>query len=99
MSILDQYNQAMELDETTGKPMRKTSVVGMSKAVAVVPSDVDVITATKGLYLGAAGDVVVTMVDGSDITLKGLSAGVIHELNVTAVKATGTLATDIVALY
>lgn len=99
MSRVEEYSAAMEIDVVTNKVMQKFSVSSNSKATAVVPSDTTVIPATKGLYVGVAGDVSVVMADGSAITFKALAAGVIHKLSVTEVKATGTTATDIVALY
>lgn len=68
-------------------------------AVAVTPNDSTVISATKGLYLGATGDAVVIMADGNDATFKNLSGGIVHPLSVTKVKATGTTATNIIAVY
>lgn len=70
-----------------------------TQATAVTPSDTTVLTATKGLYVGASGDVVVTMFNGVDATFKGLAAGIIHPISVTKVKATGTTATNILAVY
>jgi co-chaperonin GroES (HSP10) len=69
------------------------------KAVDVIPSDATVLAVTKGLYMGATGDVAVTMVDGSQVIFKNLSGGIVHPLSVTKVKATGTTATNIIAVY
>lgn len=96
--ILNSYPHAMDMDSASGKPMSKV-VSNMTKAVSVVPDDLATINPTKGLYLGGSGDVVVTMADGGDITLKGLSAGTIHQISVVAIKFTGTTATSIVAMY
>lgn len=69
------------------------------KAVAVTPSDATVLEASKGLYIGGSGNVAVTMKDGTSVTFTGISAGMIHPISVTKVKATGTTATNIVAVY
>ena len=68
------------------------------KAVAVTPSDSTVLAVTKGLYIGGTGNLVVTMADGVDATFTGISAGIVHPLSVTKVKA-ATTATSIVAVY
>jgi hypothetical protein len=70
-----------------------------TQANAIVPNDGTVIPVTKGLYLGTTGDVVVTMANGQDATFKGLASGMIHPICVTKVKATGTNATSILAVY
>lgn len=72
---------------------------GATRGAAITPNDSTVIEATRGLYVGVSGDVVVTMADGGDVTFVGLAAGVIHALQVTKVKSTGTTATSIRALY
>lgn len=70
----------------------------IQSAAAVVPSDSGTITATKGLYIGGLGDVRVT-IGGTDVTLTNLAIGVWHPIRVTAVKVTGTTATNILAGY
>lgn len=82
--------------DTNGN-QKVTSVA--SQATAVTPNDSTVLSATRGLYLGVSGNVVVTMANGSDATFVGLAAGVIHPISVTKVKATGTTATSILAVY
>lgn len=71
------------------------------KAVTITPNDTTSLTggATKGLYLGASGNVAVTMADGSNVTFTALASGVVHPISVTKVKATGTTATNIIAVY
>lgn len=70
-------------------------------AAAVTPNDsTDLTTATRGLYIGGAGDVVVDMVGGeTSVPFTGLIAGNVYPLRVIRVRATGTTATDIVALW
>jgi hypothetical protein len=75
----------------------KNESVG-NKANTVTPSNTTKFTETKGLYVGVSGDVTVT-IGGTDVLFKGLSAGMIHPLSVTAVKSTGTTATNIIAVY
>jgi hypothetical protein len=71
-----------------------------TNAVAVTPSDsADLTTVTRALYVGAAGDV--TLVDqASNTTLfKAVPTGTVLPVRATRVKATGTTATQIVALW
>jgi hypothetical protein len=68
-------------------------------AANVSPNDTININETKGLYVGASGDVKADMWDGTTVTFTALSAGVTHPLSVKRVYATGTTATGIVALY
>lgn len=68
-------------------------------AVHVVTDDSATIQKTRGLYVGTSGDVRVTMAGGHTVTYKNLSAGIIHPIEVVAVKSTGTTATDILAVY
>ena len=74
----------------------------LAKSVyAVTPSDtVDLVQgATKGLYIGGAGNVKMDMADGTTITFTALSAGMIHPISAKRVYATGTTATLILAVY
>lgn len=67
-------------------------------AVAVVPSDTTMIPATRGIYVGVAGDLVVEMVSGNSATFTAAANGILP-VQVHKVKSTGTTATNIVALY
>ena len=66
---------------------------------AVTPSDTVAITHTRALYVGAGGSVVVTDMQGNDSTYVGVLGGTILPIQVTKVKATGTTASNILALY
>lgn len=78
--------------------VRANLIVG---AVAVTPSDtVDLATgATKGIYVGGAGNLKADMANGTTATFNALAVGVLHNLSVKRVYATGTTATVIVAVY
>lgn len=68
--------------------------------VAVTPSDTTLLAPTRGLYVGGAGNVTVDLADGTTgILLTAPAIGVVHQLSVIKVKATGTTATAIVAIY
>ena len=68
-------------------------------AAAVTPSDVTILTPTRALYIGSTGDVTVQMY-GSDntITFPNVPVGILP-VRATKVLATGTGASDIVALW
>lgn len=76
-----------------------------SGAVAVTPSDANNLftanagLATNGLYVGGAGNVKVDMQDGSTVTFNGVVAGTTLPIQVRKVYATGTTATNIIALF
>jgi hypothetical protein len=66
---------------------------------AVTPSDTAKIEPhAVSLYIGGAGDVVVTAVDGGKATFT-VAAGTVLPVQATMVDATGTTATNIIALY
>ncbi len=74
-------------------------------ARAVTPADSDLthphkMLATRGLYVGSAGNVAVKMLDDDDaVTLIGVLAGSILPLRVSQVRSTNTTASNIIALY
>lgn len=70
-------------------------------AVAVTPDDnADLVGgATKGLYLGAAGNVKVDMADGTTVAFIALANGMVHPISVKRVYDTDTTATAILAVY
>lgn len=77
---------------------RSTDTAPAYNATAVTKSDSTVLPATRGLYIGVSGDVVVTMAGGATpITFKAVPVGVLP-IQVTKVLA-ATAATDIIALY
>lgn len=69
-------------------------------AAAVTPSDsTDLAFNSRALYVGGAGNLVVTMAGGGDVTFTAVPAGSILPIRVSRVKATSTTATSIVNLY
>lgn len=69
-------------------------------AAAVTPNDsVDLQTTARGFMVGAAGNVKITTVGGSTVTLTGVAAGVPLPISVSRIWSTGTTATGIVALW
>lgn len=72
-----------------------------TRAVAVVPHDSNPLAdIPKALYIGTAGNVVLRGAGGgADALFKNVANGSILPLRAEYVRATGTTATDIVALY
>lgn len=70
-------------------------------AAAVTPNDsTDLTTACRGLYIGGAGDVTLDTVGGeTTVVFNSLVAGTILPVRAVRVRATGTTATNIVALW
>lgn len=68
-------------------------------AVAITPSNgADLPTAALGIYVGVAGDVKVDMVNGNEgIVFKAAPVGILR-VHAKKVYATGTTATNLVAL-
>ena len=71
------------------------------RATAVTPHNTNALTGgiTKGLWIGGVGNLTVTMADGVDATFNAVAAGTELRVAVSHVKATGTTATNILALY
>lgn len=68
-------------------------------AVAVTPDDTNGLTTpSNALMATASGNIVAVMLSGSTVTL-ALTAGTVYPLMVKQIKATGTTATGIIALY
>jgi hypothetical protein len=69
-------------------------------AAEVTPSDADALAnVPKGLYIGGGGDIACRLVDdAADVTFASIPAGTVLPIRVSHVRATGTSATNIVAL-
>lgn len=69
-------------------------------ALTVTPSDANVYSVPVMLYIGGAGNVTVTPASGgADVVFTAPPVGSVLPLRVQAVKATGTTATLMIALY
>ena len=69
-------------------------------AVSVTPSNtVDFDTFSRALYVGGGGDLVAVFENDVAVTFVGIPAGFILPVRVKRVNATGTTASNIVALY
>lgn len=72
-----------------------------TRAVAVSPHDVTALSdIPKALFVGVGGDVVARGVnDTGDVTFKNLASGSVLPFRARFVRATGTTAASIVALF
>ena len=71
---------------------RSTDVAGSYRAAAVTPGDSTILPATRGIWVGVAGNLAVIFAgDTTAVTLL--------PIQVTKVMSTNTTATNIVALY
>ena len=78
----------------------QSSAAPASHAAAVVPDDSNDLTdVTRWVYVGGTGDLVVVMSDGAIATFTGVPAGTLLPIRVSRVKATGTTAGEISALW
>ena len=75
------------------------ATVSAFNAAAVTLSDSTVLAPTRALYIGAGGNLKVTMAYGSEVTFVGLAAGSILPVQVTKCFATGSTAASVIALY
>jgi hypothetical protein len=71
-----------------------------TRAVAVVPHDVDALAdAPKALFVGTGGNLMLRGIGGgADVLFKNVPDGSVLPFRALHVRATGTSATDIVAL-
>jgi hypothetical protein len=77
-----------------------TVISPLTSAASVSPHNTNELSyVTRALYVGGAGDVSVTMQDGGDVVFAAVPAGTTLPIRVKVVKATGTDATDIIALW
>lgn len=68
-------------------------------AAAVIPHDTNLIATTNALYVGGTGAVKVDMAGGGSVTFSAVPAGAVLPVQAVRVYATGTTATNVVALY
>lgn len=66
----------------------------------ITPSDTQELqVVTKAVYIGQGGDVTLLAIDNaSDVTFRNVPTGAILDVRVSAIRATGTSAADIVGL-
>jgi hypothetical protein len=69
-------------------------------AFAISPHDTDELTkATRYLYIGGAGAVKLTTINGDTVTFTALPVGTLLPIRAKLVFSTGTTATNLLGLY
>ncbi|WP_127902098.1 spike base protein, RCAP_Rcc01079 family [Solirhodobacter olei] len=82
------------------KEFPTTPVSPAHDAAAVTPDDAAALAeVSRALYVGQAGDLAVTMAGGQQVTFAGVAAGSLLPVRAERVRATGTTAGAIVALW
>ncbi len=66
-------------------------------AMVIVPGPAAFYHTLRGIYVGTAGDVTVTLPSGESVQFKNLAAGVIHPI--AATRITAATAADIIGIY
>jgi metal-dependent HD superfamily phosphatase/phosphodiesterase len=71
------------------------------EAAAVTPSDSTDLPngVARALYIGGGGTVVLDTYTQTSLSFVGVQAGTILPVNVKRVRSTGTIATNLIALY
>ena len=91
--------EAAQVSEGAQKVVVNDNLV--KRAYPVVPSDTEDLAQgpTIGLYIGGLGNITVVLSGGTEVTFASLCIGVVHPISVKRVKASGTTAVGIVAVY
>lgn len=67
---------------------------------SVTPNDsTDLAHPTRGIYVGGTGNLSVILRGGDTVTFQNLVAGIIHPIQASRIRSTGTTATGIIAVY
>jgi hypothetical protein len=76
------------------------ATVSARRAAAITTSDTAVSDdPTRGIYVGTGGNVRVDMCSGGTVTFQNVVAGTLLPIQAIRVYATGTTATNLIALY
>lgn len=70
-----------------------------SHGFAVTPSDSSLLSeTTRGIYIGTEGNIAALLLSGASVTFSSVPAGSLLPVRLTKIMATGTTASNIVAL-
>jgi hypothetical protein len=91
----------MSQDRKLATPINQTAGgASFGSAAPVTPADSTPLpTAAQALFVGGAGNVALTTINNQSVTFTAVPAGTLLPIACTFVKATGTSATSIVALW
>lgn len=82
------------------KDHAQTLTAPAREALAVTPADATPLPAlSRGIYAGQGGDLALTMAGGQTVVFRGLPAGSLLPVRASHIRASGTTAADIVALW
>jgi hypothetical protein len=85
----------------SGRGVEDVNTFSVLLMTSVTPSNTDSVYIQgkypRALYVGVSGDVSITTLSGTTITLVGLAAGIWHPVMFKRVRSTGTTATSILA--
>lgn len=70
----------------------------IQQAVALTKSDTATFAVTRSVWVGGTGDINVTMLNGSNVVFSSVPAGTWLPIQITALLATNTTATNVLAL-
>lgn len=85
-------------DNFSGSSMQLDSPA--RSAAAVTPNDsADLPTSCRALYVGAGGDIKVTMAGGDTVTFTSVPQGMVLPIRAARVWATGTTAASLVGVW
>jgi hypothetical protein len=92
---------ACAADIFANQPPTASTVSPAVNGAAITPNDSTPLTQpTRMIYVGGAGDLTVILVgDTAAITFKAVPVGTVLNVRASTVKATGTTATNLVALW
>ncbi|OSP55723.1 hypothetical protein [Pseudoruegeria sp. SK021] len=68
-------------------------------AESITPGNGTLGHVTRAIYVGGGGDLAVEFMSGTQVTLRGVPAGVILPIRLRKVLASGTSATNIIGLW
>lgn len=83
---------------TAGSPSSHDAPARGAVAIDYSGGDQTLATSTRGVFVGGAGALKVDFIDGTTVTLTGLSAGSVYPLCVKKIYQVGSTATNCVAL-
>lgn len=66
---------------------------------SITPADSDLTRPIRGIYVGGAGNLRVTTLDGSDLTFDVVPVGLLMPIQIKRVWSTSTTATLLIGLY
>ena len=76
------------------------SLAPARRVEAITPDDTGFLRVpTRALFVGTGGNLKLQSLEGGEVVLKNVPSGCTLDVQVAAIRATGTTATDIVGLY